>query len=64
MKIGVGVLRQPDDKGYDHYRHYEIVDGGHRTTLITAGSVTFTQKLSGADYAMPMKRPCGCRATG
>ena len=51
VKIGVGVLRQPDDKVYDHYRHYEIVDGGQRTTQTTANSVTFTQKLSGPGYA-------------
>jgi hypothetical protein len=50
VKIGVGVLRQPDTKDYDHYRHYEIVDGGQRTTRVTASSVTFTQKLSGAGY--------------
>lgn len=50
VKIGVGVLRQPDDKPYDHYRHYEIVDGGKRITRTTRNSVTFTQILSGAGY--------------
>lgn len=50
VKIGVGVLRQPDDKTYDHYRHYEIVDGGKRTTRTTHDSVTFTQELIGAGY--------------
>lgn len=51
VKIGVGVLRQPDTAAYDHYRHYEIVDGGTRTTRKTADSVSFTQTLSGAGYA-------------
>jgi hypothetical protein len=50
VKIGVGVLRQPDDKPYDHYRHYEIVDGGARSTKTTKDSVTFTQTLSGAGF--------------
>src|SRR5581483_11804575 len=26
VKIGVGVLRQPDTQAYDHYRHYQIMD--------------------------------------
>jgi hypothetical protein len=51
VKIGVGVLRQPDTQPYDHYRHYEIADGGQRRTQATANSVTFTQTLSGAGYA-------------
>jgi len=46
VKIGVGVLRQPDTQPYDHYRHYDIVDGGTRTTKITRDSITFTQTLS------------------
>jgi hypothetical protein len=28
IKIGVGLLAQPDGQAYDHYRHYKIVDGG------------------------------------
>ena len=51
VKIGVGVLRQPDSKPYDHYRHYQIVDGGRRETHATANSIAFTQTLSGAGYA-------------
>ena len=46
VKIGVGVLRQPDTQAYDHYRHYQIADGGKRTAKLTRGSVTFTQTLS------------------
>jgi hypothetical protein len=50
VKIGVGVLRQPDTQAYDHYRHYEIVDAGERQTLSSSHGVTFVQKLSGAGY--------------
>ena len=46
VKIGVGVLRQPDTQAYDHYRHYQIVNAGKRTTRVTRNSVTFAQTLS------------------
>ena len=46
VKIGVGILRQPDTQAYDHYRHYQIVDAGKRTTRATRDRVTFTQTLS------------------
>ena len=46
LKIGVGVLRRPDDKPYDRYRAYEIVDGGKWTTKVSQDKVVFTQKLS------------------
>jgi hypothetical protein len=48
IKIGVGLLAQPDDQAYDHYRHYKIVDGGTRQTRITKTSITFTQTLENA----------------
>jgi hypothetical protein len=48
VKIGVGVLRQPDSQQYDKYRHYEIVDAGKRTTKVTRDGVSFTQALSSA----------------
>lgn len=51
VKPGVGVLRQPDSKPYDKYRHYEIVDGGRRSLRATTNSVTFTQTVNGAGYA-------------
>ena len=46
LKIGVGVLRRPDDKPYDRYIAYEIVDGGKWITKISTDSVVFTQTLS------------------
>jgi outer membrane lipoprotein-sorting protein len=51
VKIGVGVLRQPDSQPYDHYRHYQVVDSGRRTTQIGKDSVTFTQTLSNGGTA-------------
>lgn len=51
VKIGVGILYQPDAAPYDHYRHYRILDGGQRTTRITPRSVSFTQTLYDAGTA-------------
>lgn len=55
-KIGVGVLRRPDDKPYDKYWHYEIVDWGKRTMRRTGNSVTFTQRIADAyDYEKTLR---------
>ncbi len=51
VKIGVGALRQPDNQPYDHYRHYEIVDGGKWTLTSTRDSITFTQVLKSGNTA-------------
>jgi hypothetical protein len=51
IKIGVGMLRQPDTQPYDHYRHYQIEDGGERATIVTRDSVTFTQTVSSGGTA-------------
>jgi len=48
IKIGVGILAQPDSQPYDHYRHYQILDGGKRQTRTTKTSVTFIQTLENA----------------
>lgn len=50
VKIGVGVLRRYDDKAYDKYWHYEIVDWGKRTLRHTRNSVTFTQKIASGPF--------------
>ena len=49
VKIGVGILYQPDTAPYDHYRHYRILDGGQRATRITPRSSTYIQTLDDAD---------------
>ncbi len=46
VKIGIGVLRKPDDSKFDHSKTYEIVDGGHWTVKKTSDSVEFTQAVS------------------
>ena len=51
VKIGVGVLYQPDAQPYDHYRHYRVLDAGQRTTKVRKNSVTFTQTLSNGGTA-------------
>jgi hypothetical protein len=50
VKIGVGVLYQPDAQPYDHYRHYRVLDAGERTTRVTKTSVTFSQTVASAGF--------------
>jgi hypothetical protein len=46
VKIGVGVLRRPDDRNYDRFRLYEIVDPGKWTHRITHDLAEFTQQVN------------------
>jgi hypothetical protein len=46
IKIGVGVLRKPDEQAYNPYRLYEIVNAGTRSVQTKNDSVEFTQELS------------------
>jgi len=50
LKIGVGLLRRPDDEKYDHTRHYEIVDAGKRATHVASNAVTFIQDVDDAEH--------------
>ena len=45
LKIGVGILRKPDDSPYSPYRLYEIVDGGKWSFEKSAEAVEFIQEL-------------------
>lgn len=45
VKIGVGVLRKPDDRNYDLLRLYDIVDSGKWRILKESCSLEFTQDL-------------------
>ena len=49
LKIGVGVLRKPDNKKYDSFRIYDIVDGGTRSLKRSASSIEFRQEVHDAD---------------
>jgi hypothetical protein len=46
IKIGVGVLRKPDDKAYSSYRLYDIVDRGKWSVHAGHDSVEFTQAIA------------------
>jgi hypothetical protein len=46
VKIGVGVLRKPEENGYRFTQTYDIVDPGKWTITREANAVTFTQDLS------------------
>jgi hypothetical protein len=45
LKIGVGMLRKPDDAAYSAYRLYEIVNGGKWSVKHGKDAVEFTQEL-------------------
>src|SRR5271156_4900368 len=45
LKIGVGMLRKPDDAHYTGYRLYEIVDGGKWSVKKSKDAIEFTQEL-------------------
>jgi hypothetical protein len=45
VKIGVGILRKPDDKPYSFARTYDVVNNGKWTVKRKADVVEFTQEL-------------------
>jgi hypothetical protein len=46
VKIGVGVLRKPDEKPYRFATYYDIVDGGKWTTKTFPDHVMYTHELT------------------
>jgi hypothetical protein len=48
VKVGVGVLRKPDDKPYDRFRVYELVAGAHWVVQHKDNWIEFTQTVSDA----------------
>jgi hypothetical protein len=48
LKIGVGLLRKPDDARYTAYHLYEIVNGGKWSVKKSKDSVEFIQELHDA----------------
>ena len=48
IKIGVGVLRRPDDKDYDPFRLYPIQDGGRWTVTRRPDAIEFRHELADA----------------
>lgn len=49
VKIGVGVLRKPDEPAYKFSNHYEMVDGGKWTTESKNSQVRFRHQLASPD---------------
>lgn len=49
IKIGIGVLKKPDAKPYDHYRLYEVTDPGKWTIHSSSGHIEFVQQIKGPD---------------
>jgi hypothetical protein len=49
IKIGVGVLRKPDNSDYNPYRLYEIVDPGKWTVRPEKDSIEFIHELKDPD---------------
>lgn len=48
VKIGVGVLRKPDDKPYAFSRNYEIADAGTRTIRQRKDRIEFSHQVTDA----------------
>lgn len=46
IKIGVGVLRKPEEPRYDHSKPYEIVDGGKWTVKKNPDSIEFAHEIT------------------
>ena len=46
LKVGVGMLRKPDDAEYSAYRLYEVVNGGKWSVTRSATAMEFTQELN------------------
>src|SRR5579859_4146941 len=46
IKIGIGVLRKPDDSEYDHYHRYEIADSGKWIVKKGSDWIQFTQQVN------------------
>jgi hypothetical protein len=46
IKVGVGVLRKPDEREYDNYRLYEIIDSGTWTISQGREFIKFTQEVA------------------
>ena len=57
IKIGVGVVRKPEESAFHQFNTYDIVDSGKWAVERAADSVTFTQTLAdGAGYAYTYRK--------
>ncbi len=51
IRIGIGVAKRPDDKAYQGFKTYEIVDPGKWRVRKGRGNVRFTHELASDGYA-------------
>jgi hypothetical protein len=51
IRIGVGVLRKPEEKAFRRFETYEILDHGTWTTKAGPDRIEFTHELSDGGYA-------------
>ena len=58
LKIGIGVLRRPDQRDYDHFHLYDVVDPGKWTHKLTSTSAEFTQVVNdpGSGYGYEYRK--------
>ncbi|HEY3443425.1 MAG TPA: hypothetical protein VGK29_21885 [Paludibaculum sp.] len=56
IRIGVGAVRRPDDKPYQSFKTYEIVDHGKWTVKRRSDRIEFTQALKLGGYAYIYKK--------
>lgn len=47
IRIGIGTVRKPEEKAYQRFRTYEIIDSGKRTVRQGDGWIEFTHDLDG-----------------
>jgi hypothetical protein len=60
IRIGVGVVRKPDEPKYDFFHTYEIVDSGKWTVRRGRDRVEFTHTLAdGSGYAYVYRKTVG-----
>jgi len=64
VKIGVGVLRKPDDKPYDFTRQYQLVNPGKRIVRANRDHVEFVHELNDGEgfayvYQKTLRLPKG-----
>src|SRR6266849_5750963 len=46
IRMGVGVVKKPDEPAYQRFKTYEIVDPGERTVPRRLDSIEFTHRLA------------------
>jgi hypothetical protein len=63
VRIGVGVVRKAEDKPYERFRTYEVMDSGKWTVATQRDRIVFEHALSGpAGYAYVYRKTIALRA--